>query len=137
MYEKYMLSLIDQVNPFEIASTVKPAGWRSAIGLMMGAFAIDIAHEQREAWGALCRSRSDTAFPQEARVEMERLYYAWPTTLVDGKELAFTAETFRAVTASWKAPGAVQRAEVAYTAFFRENYRRIVEIEAGIRTKTR
>lgn len=128
MYEKYLSFFVDQTNPFELASKTTPKGWRSAIGVMMGAFAIDIAEEQRAAWGALNRARGDAAFPRERLAEMERLFYAWPTTVVDGKELAFTPETVKAVMAHWKKPGTMPGEKVKYTTFFRENYARVVEL---------
>jgi hypothetical protein len=128
MYEKYLPYFVDQTDPFELASKTTPRGWRSAIGVMMGAFAIDIADEQRAAWGALNRARRDAAFPRARLEEMERLFYAWPTTVVDGKELAFTPETVKAVMAHWKKPGTMPGAKVAYTTFFRENYARVAEL---------
>lgn len=132
MYEKYLDRFIDKANPFEIASKTRPAGWRGALGIMMGAFAIDNAHPQREAWAALCRARGDPSFPAPALREMESLFYRFPgTTLPDGAVLAFTPESFKAISAAWKSGAAYQaRCEVAYTRFFRENYERIVELGA-------
>lgn len=129
MYERYFDQLVDKVQPFELATDVQSRGWRTAIGVMMGAFAIDNAHEQREAWGALIAARRDSAFPRATLEEMERLFYAWPTTRVaDGTALEFSAENFKAVRDSWRAPGAADLAAIEYTAFFRSNYRRIVEL---------
>lgn len=131
MYDRagpYFPLFSDKVDPFEIASQTRPAGWRSAIGVMMGAFAIDVAHDQRAAWAALNAARADASFPPDALKEMERLFYAWPTTLVGDKELEFTPENFRAIRDSWRGPGAQTRAEVRYAAFFRASYRRVVEI---------
>jgi ABC-type Fe3+ transport system substrate-binding protein len=130
MYEKYLSSFIDKANPFEIASKTKPAGWRVGIGIMMGAFAIDNAHAQREAWKALCAARADKAFPPDALRLMEYLFYRFPVTKTpEGTDLEFNPENFKAIAAAWKTSGAYQsRCEIAYTRFFRENYERIIAI---------
>jgi ABC-type Fe3+ transport system substrate-binding protein len=130
MYEKHMAFMIDQVNPFAIASDVKPAGWRSAIGIMMGAFAIDVAHEQREAWTALNAARSQPAFDKPTLAKMEEAFYAFPTTEIDGKEVAFTPETYKAVSATWRDPKARPGLEIRYTEFFRARYREVAELGA-------
>lgn len=128
MYEKYAGAMIDPVNPFEIASQTLPAGWRTAIAPMMGAFAIDTAHEQRAAWAALRAARGDAGFPRERLEEMERLFYAWPATPVEGKELGFTAANMAAIKAEWRKPGVLARLTIGYTRFFERNYRRVVEL---------
>jgi hypothetical protein len=66
---------------------------------------------------------------------MEGLFYAWPMTVVEGREVPFTPETYKVVRESWRAPGAQQRAEAAYLEFFRGNYGRIVELERANRPK--
>jgi iron(III) transport system substrate-binding protein len=133
MYEKYLDQFIDKANPFEIASKTKPAGWRGALGMMMGAFAIDNAHLQRRAWAALCRRRTDPTFPKATLSEMERLFYAFPETTLPAEQgeapvtLAFTPENYKAISAAWKSSAAYQsRCEIAYTRFFRANYQRIM-----------
>ena len=133
MYEKYRHHFIDQADPFEIASKVMPAGWRDGLGIMMGAFAIDNSHVQREAWAALIRARSDAAFPPDRLAEMERLFYAFPTTtLPDGRTLEFTPETLPAIAAEWKKDATFRsRCEIAYTRFFRENYQRVIALGSG------
>lgn len=132
MYQKYSAHMVDPVNAFEIASPTTPRGWRSAIGVMMGAFSIDIADEQRAAWAALNRARNDPGFDTERLAEMERLFYAWPETrMPDGTTLPFTPGTCRAIMASWKQPGVMPAARIGYTEFFRECYRRILELAAG------
>lgn len=129
MYEKYWKYLIDQVNPYELASSVKPAGWRSAIGVMMGAFAIDNAEEQHAAWKAINEARGDSSFPKDVLAEMEKAFYAWPTTVgADGKEIPFTPETFSAVRNAWKGQGAQRRAENAYTKFFKRQYLEVLRL---------
>lgn len=138
MYEKYWNYLIDQVNPYELASTVKPAGWRSAIGVMMGAFAIDNSEEHREAWRVLNLARADSSFPPPVLAEMEKAFYAWPQTqMADGKEAPFTPETFGAVRNSWRGPGAQRRAEIAYAKFFRQQYLLVIHLFRDANTKAR
>jgi ABC-type Fe3+ transport system substrate-binding protein len=131
MYEKHAAHLMDRVNPFELASDAKPAGWRSAIGVMMGAFGIDSADEQREAWAALTRARAAPGFPAETLAEMERLFYAWPTTEVDGNELEFTPENYRAIRGAWRDPARQAELVAAYTRFFRRAYGDVVRLERG------
>jgi hypothetical protein len=174
---RYFGAFIDRVNPFEIASKTPVKGWRSAILMMMGAFSIDIADDQREAWGVLTRARAASS-PQLP--EMEQLFYSWPKTEVDdprlhplfaklpdgekkaindakvtsfralrtlqlpagstrspemesllkaGPEvLEFTPATIKAIQAAWKNPDIASACKIAYTGFFRANYRRIVEL---------
>jgi len=132
MYEKYGGYMVDPVNAFEIASDTTPKGWRSSIGVMMGAFSIDVADEQRAAWAALNRARGEAGFPVERLAEMERLFYSWPeTAMPDGTRVAFTPETCKAVMAVWKQPGVMPAARIAYTEYFRESYARIVELAVG------
>ncbi|MCC6675523.1 MAG: extracellular solute-binding protein [Phycisphaerales bacterium] len=130
MYEKYSSSFIDRVNPFELASRAKPAGWRRGIPIMMGAFGIDTGHELRDAWRALNAARGEPTFPRATLDEMERLFYAFPEhEMADGTRLAFTAENYKAIEGAWKS-GAMElsRAEIAYRRFFRDNYRKVVEL---------
>lgn len=128
MYAKYAEAMTDRVDPFDLATTTKPAGWRDGIGVMMGAFACDIADEQRAAWAALNRARRAGS----ANVaEMERLFYEFPVTRVDGKELAFTPENFRAIRGCWeeaRKAGTMADVQVAYTAFFRGRYASVVRL---------
>jgi iron(III) transport system substrate-binding protein len=124
MYQKYLPHFVDQVNPFEIASGTRIRGWRAALGPMMGAFAIDIADEQRAAWGALNRARANPAFPADRLGEMERLFYAWPEhRMPDGSAITFSEENFPAIRTQWREPDVLARSRIAYTNFFRENYR--------------
>ena len=132
MYDKYMSFMIDKVNPFELATKVKPAGWRDAIGIMMGAFSCDIADEQRAAWAALIRARMDPSFPSDRLAEMESLFYSFPATRAqDGAELEFTPQSFKAIKERWdqaKKAGTLADILIGYTSFFRGNYRRILEL---------
>jgi iron(III) transport system substrate-binding protein len=132
MYEKYLPYFIDQVDPFTLASKTMPKGWRSGIGIMMGAFAIDTAREQRAAWTALNRAKADPVLGKDTAAEMERLFYAWPTTSgADGAELAFTPENFKVISGLWKDAERRDRLVIRYTAFFKSNYERIVRMGRG------
>lgn len=129
MYEKYFDNLIDRVNSYELASTVKPTGWRAAIGIMMGAFAIDNSHEQREAWRVLNLARASSSFPRDTLAEMERLFYSWPETPgADGKPIAFTPDTFSQISEIWRRPGAQRPLEIQYTKFFKSQYERVLQL---------
>lgn len=136
MYEKYLPYFIDKADPFAAASDVKSAGWRTAIGLMMGAFGIDTAEEQRAAWRALNAARADPAFPPETLARMEALFYAWPPiTLPDGTTLAFNPENYRDIAAAWRDPAVAARAKIEYTSFFRDSYREVVALAKAARAR--
>lgn len=143
-YERYGDYLIDRVNPFEIASTTPSAGWRGAIGLMMGAFAVDNLADIRGAWSAVHRAHESGA-PADTLAEMERLFYAFPEpeqvsrlwrSLFGEAEpgcpgdalLPFTPENYRAVRGSWRDPAVLARLRIVYTSAFRENYRAILRM---------
>jgi iron(III) transport system substrate-binding protein len=136
MYAKYAANLIDKVDPFSAATQTKPAGWRSAIGPMMGAFGIDTAHEQRAAWAALNRARTSPNFPAAALAEMESLFYSWPThELSDGSgTLDFNEKNYKPIREDWRKPGVQAKSEIKYTQFFRETYARIIRLESTRRT---
>lgn len=130
--EPYKAHLTDQIDPFAIASTVRPAGWRPAIGLLMGAFSVDVLEEQRRAWDALNRARADKGFPPETLAEMERAFYVLPEqTMPDQTKLRLTPATFRKIREAWRGRGALTQAGIDYTTFFKRNYERVVELEAG------
>ncbi len=132
MYEKYAALMVDQTNPFKIASDVPQRGWRSAIAPMMAAFGIDTVPELRDAWQSLNAARAAHAagkFPTDTLNEMERLFYAMPMhTMKDGTQLEFTEKNFKAIKAdaNWsKDLDHGKRSLIAYTQFFRESYRRV------------
>lgn len=74
----FALYMTDLVNPYAIATDAAPAGWRSAIGPMMGAFAIDSAEDCRAAWQAIIHARADNA-PANILTAMELRFDAMPT----------------------------------------------------------
>ncbi len=129
MYEKYMPYMVDQVNPFDIASDVRSKGWRGALGIMMGGFGIDTSDSIREAWAALSRARAEAGFDPMVLVEMENLFYAFPPLKTDGGELAFTPENYKAFKTAWRKPGMGERFAIEYAKFFKQNYERVVELE--------
>lgn len=131
MYGKYMT---DQVDPYAIASQNLPKGWRDAIAPMMAAFAVDVMREQNEAWKALLAARKDSGVSSQVRAEMEAAFFAWPTTtLEDGTVLPFDEKNIKTILTAWKDaakknPGQVARWQIGYTSFFREQYRKVVEL---------
>ncbi len=128
MYERYADRMIDKVNPYEAASKAENKGWRSAIGVMMGAFAIDVHDEQVAAWRAIEGARRAGA-PAERILEAERLFFSWPThATADGRELEFTEANSKAIRADWREAekdGRMTRIRLGYAAYFRECYGRI------------
>lgn len=143
MYEKYAGHMIDRVDPFSLASEVRPVFWRDAIGVMMGAFAIDIADDARGAWAALNRARAAAKqgrFPESTLAEMERLFYAWPTSPQPDRAdasrpdpaapaLEFGPRTCRQIREHWRNRTFQGRCVIEYTRFFRENDRTIIRLE--------
>lgn len=133
MYEKYLERFIDKVDPFTLASKTKPnKDWRPLLGVMMGAFGIDTAHDQRAAWRALHAARATPNFPSEQLAEMERHFYAWPETATDNGPLPFTPDNAKAIRDAWRKTGQ-DRVVIENTGFFRENYRRVVELAGAAR----
>ncbi|MEM1330192.1 MAG: extracellular solute-binding protein [Planctomycetota bacterium] len=135
MYDAYGQFFVDQgVFPFEIASETTPAGWRSSIGVMMGAFAIDTADHQRAAWRAIRRARAEDGFPRDVLEEMEDAFFAFPEhEMPDGTVLSFVPENYRAIRNSWRDPDYPdwgRLSETRYARFFRDQYRRVVELSA-------
>ncbi len=150
LYERYFDSFVDQVRPYEIASSVPSRGWRSSIGIMMGAFGIDSHEELRRAWSAYQRARQDGA--SDRTREMERLLFAFPegarvealwdelfgdAMARDGTPLRekaapafqdFTPETYRAVRSTWRDDQVASRLAIIYGRIFRENYGRVVDL---------
>lgn len=135
MYEKYESSMVDRgIDPWALASDVSTRGWRSSIGVMMGAFAIETADEQRAAWRAIHAAEQRGADAQTL-AEMRRLFYAFPEhEMPDGTVLQFNEENYRAIRNSWRDPEFpdwAKLSEIRYTSFFRENYLRVIELARG------
>ncbi|MCW5753642.1 MAG: extracellular solute-binding protein [Phycisphaeraceae bacterium] len=138
--------LTDKVDPYAIASTQGSRGWRSGIRPMMGAFGIDNARELRRAWRAMHRAIEEGVEP-EVVAEMERLLYALPEgarvralwnalfadeeTTPEGAFLDFSPEHYGTIRETWRNPRVASRLQIVYTAYFRENYARVVELAQG------
>ncbi len=133
MYEKHLDRFVDRVNPFELAGTHPPRGWRPALGPMMGAFAIDTAEDQRAAWlalnGAAAREGHDSARVQEMRA----LFFSWPEVpMPDGTRLEFNEKNLKTITDAWRKDRAfANRSRIGITGFFRDQYRRVVAMAQG------
>lgn len=163
MYEpRYLDHFVDNVNPFQIAAKLPNRGWRSSIALMMGCFAADLPDELRAAWTALNRARAGSA-PSETLAEMERAFYAFPTrdaveritaarfpgtALPPNAALDFSdsvtdagdpklnpkgEDNCKRIISSWSDASLRARLKIAYTEFFRENYRRVVALANAIK----
>lgn len=130
MYEKHFDRFIDKSDPYEAASTAPGRGWRSMLGPLFGAFAIDVHHEMKEAWEAMNEARARGA--DDALVaEMESLFHALPEhTLPDGTTVEFVPENYRAIRDDWRDRDRAAEHRIEYSEFFRSNYRRIVELAA-------
>jgi len=127
MYDEYLDRFVDRVNPYEAATDAPSRGWRSMLGPMFGAFAIDVHHEMKSAWDAMNGARSSG--DDEALAEMERLFFAMPThTSPGGEDLEFNEENYRVIREDWRDRERAAEYRIAYTRFFRENYERIVEM---------
>lgn len=127
--ERYRDRFIDKVDPFEIASDVESRGWRSAVGPMMGAFAIDIHADQTAAWAAINAARRAVAAGDADPAlldRMLRLFHEMPTHVTrDGEELLFSPENYRVIRNDWRDAGRWAEARIRYLAFFRGNYRAV------------
>lgn len=133
-YTSYASFFIDKVEPFAAATSNKPAGWRSAIGPILGACAVDTADEQREAWRAIIAAEKDAAFPREVVAVMKELFFSFPPHMTaKGETIRFSPETMKAIRDDWRDAKARQAAEVSYVRYFRRIYSQIVEIS---RTRT-
>jgi ABC-type Fe3+ transport system substrate-binding protein len=120
---------IDKVNVFEIAAAHRPAGWRDALGVMIGAFSVDTREQQRRAWSAILRARNDPGFPRDTLSEMEALFHSFPPTpSASGEPIPFDAAHIREVVARLRTPGVQARLEIEYTEYFRRTYQRGVEL---------
>ncbi len=153
MYRDHADRMIDKVDPFAIASRARVGVWRTAIGLMMGAFAIDTADLQRRAWRAILDARATPGFDPATLERMEERFFAWPdtpiepgdtlaadATLIDGTTLArgtaadrpglvpFTESNYRAIRGVWDDPRRRARLQVAYARFFSDAYRDVVRL---------
>ena len=156
MYDRQFPEFIDQVNPYEIATPAKfPDGnVRDFISPLFAAMAMDTHHELREAWKAII---SHPAYPNDGAAtivtadqvsdptlrEMLVLFDAMPSLASPEGDLSLTDAAhlgvLRAgwVKGGWKEHGLWSAEETAadamrkkFGAFFRANYRKIIEMAA-------
>lgn len=143
-YSRFGDSLIDRVNPYAAASDVPAAGWRSAIGLMMGAFAVDTHEQVGEAWRTLRDARAagvDPAMiahaeqvffafpePEQVRTHWRALFGTAEPALPEAATLPFTPENYGAIRDSWRDQAIESRLSIVYAQIFAENYRRVIEM---------
>ncbi len=136
MYAKYLDRFTDKTNAFDIASKTPLRGWRDLIGPLMGAFAIDTHREIQEAWRVLNVAREKPGFSAAGLAQMEEAFYAMPTqTVIDGAggqtDLTLSEANYKAIaafTGRWRDAEKGSRAKIAYTRFFQQQYRLVVEI---------
>jgi ABC-type Fe3+ transport system substrate-binding protein len=139
MYEQYGRWFVDKANPFELASDVPGRGWRGAISPMMAAFGADVMPELRAAWAGLNRVRDQVKAGKASEgdlAELEAAFYSWPKhRMKDGAEVEFNEANFKAIYADadkFKDTEHARRTLIAYTKFFRGQYRRVASRAAEI-----
>jgi len=132
IYSTYADRFVDKSNPYDAATEAPLRGWRSMLGPMMGAFAIDVHRDMKLAWRALAGAKQRGEDPALI-AEMESLFFAMPThTTLDGRELLFSPENYRTIQDEWKDRDWSAEYRIQYTRFFRENYERVVELGRGL-----
>lgn len=155
---KHMSHFVDRVNPFDVAAPLPDRRWRRAIDVMMGAFAVDTLDDLRAAWEAINNAKRAGSLPGATIEEMEREFNAFPkgadverlaAKLFPGLKLPADAtldfspevtdageggrntrkdDNCRRIAATWADADLKARLRVVYTEFFREKYRRVVEL---------
>jgi iron(III) transport system substrate-binding protein len=145
IYDRHAGHLIDKVDPFAAASDTPSAGWRTAIGVMMGAFAVDNHARAQRAWRALAEARA-AGVDSAVLAEAEARFYAFPTpeqverhwtalfgsasggvSLPRGALLPFTPENYARIRGAWRDAAVRARLEVVYTRAFAENYEHVTD----------
>lgn len=125
MYERYRDRFIDDINPYTTASDAPSRGWRSMIGPMMGAFAIDVHEHLTEAWRALEHARAESVSEDDLE-ELESLFYAMPTHVtLDGESIPFTEANYSVIRNEWRDRDRAADLSIDYAAQFRENYHEV------------
>ncbi len=126
----YRNRFIDDVNPFEAASSQPLKGWRPLIGPILGASVIDIHDEARSTWNTINRLRAQGA-PDSVIAELEDLFFQMPThELPDGRrvDLNDVPSKLDEVMADWRDRDREAILRIEYTNFFRRQYRRVREM---------
>lgn len=136
MFQNYTARMVDAVDLYTLASDAPNRGWRSAVGPMMGAFAIDAHEELKDAWKAIIAARQ-RGVSESLIAQAEAMLDAFPTHTIPAKgdapakELVFSEANYAAVRQDWRdaeKDGRTASIRLGYTAFFRENYRQIVRL---------
>ncbi len=135
-YQRWMVRMVDRVDPFETVANTASRGWRPAVAPMMAVCSIDIHDELKSAWAAMNSARRRGAGPSVLE-EMDRLMFAMPDhRMLDGTVLPFTEANFPAILRDWREAekdGRINQIRIAYSTACRANYRGIVELSAGVR----
>jgi len=141
--DAYWPHLVDQVDPYEIASDVESQGWRSAIGMMMGAFGVDTHEELQAAWRALNDARAAGDANPEALAEAQRLIFSMPTgedvrtqwevlfqqeAMPTDAFVDFNEANYRQIRNTWRDPRVQPRLEIVYAEIFRSKYEQAQQI---------
>ena len=134
MYEEHHAQhFVDRLDPFNVVSEHPSRGWRGMIEAMMGAFAIDIHRDMRAAWDAMHDARGRGA-DEALLARMDELFHAMPVhPFPDGRRVVLSEATFNEIRADWRAPDRAPELRIAYTEFFRNNYREIVRLARAAR----
>ena len=128
MYEEHFDQFVDRVNPFAVASDVGQGQWRSLIGPILGACAIDMHHDMTEAWRAMHEAMAQGA-DSAIVAEMDEWFFAMPEhTFPDGTREVITPENARRVAADWSDRERAAEHRLDYMRQFRANYKRIMEL---------
>ncbi len=137
MYQHHRARFVDQdLRPFEIVSHASLQGWRPLIDKVMSAFAMDIHHEMTQAWAAIARAKASGDETLTAR--MEAAFFALPPhRFADGQEVEFSPEQFKPIRDDWRNPLREPELRIAYTAFFRAQYRRVLDMGEPIAASAR
>ncbi|TVQ61187.1 MAG: extracellular solute-binding protein [Phycisphaerales bacterium] len=129
MYEDHHARrFVDTLDPFNVVSDHPSRGWRGMIEILMGTFAIDIHADMRRAWIAMHEAHARGEDPA-LLARMDELFYAMPVHVFpDGREVLLTEDTYDDVRADWRTPGRAPELRIAYTNFFRANYREVARL---------
>lgn len=131
MYEKYLDRFVDKVNPFDMVEPIDQ--WdrniRTFIPPLFSAMCIDTHHELKEAWHAI--NAAGKSHPDYE--EMMAIFLSMPEAKnMDGEVVSLaSADHIADVKARWRSDPSGREAEldrIAWTAFFRDNYRKIVRM---------
>ncbi|MFG0252072.1 MAG: ABC transporter substrate-binding protein [Phycisphaerales bacterium JB038] len=128
MYRDYGERFRDQVNPFELAEPFENTdrNVRSMIAILFSSMAMDIHEDMQAAWRALNEEEDEAV-----RAEMLALFDALPVHITaEGEELdlAEQANLGAIVEDIGSVRNRADDVRLAYTTFFRENYREIVAL---------